>query len=404
MSATTATRHAYSLDLRISVRSRWQIAPSLFPHRAAASRSGCSSKAGRSPSLIRAPWRNSAYLRSGGGDGTEGGGGENPPLLLPTERRDLPPSAAVEEEPTDGQSLRPKLLSTIRMFREIGSELSPGEAEKFVFWPSLVHLPHSRAGAAAWADAASMLGSAAWMLVREMLLRLPDPHDMAASVQWQRDARRLGHTLARLELWPLLLNKPYWWPLEKMLDTLKKMWPHLDKKDDLFPTLQLVDDLFIEGAALLRVDKDAKFYRPLPIGPNRIDPIADLLRFPLPAEFAKVVGKSGIADRSLYHALAAFTASPQAVLGVDERAIDLMLFASACIVGPASAMPACDLWSSSPHSYLPAVQRAAIEQLHADAWSWLSEQLPAAVFGTVVEDAIAQAGELRYASASGTPG
>jgi hypothetical protein len=271
-------------------------------------------------------------------------------------------------------------------------------------------------------DGPNMLANASLNLLYEMVRRLPSAKDPHMLVTWQRDARRLGNVLARLDLWPLLLSKPYRQRLVTLAEQLLNLRHGLvvldATKKELPPDVRaafVLFILFIDGPALDDRHETDRFIRnyywrdlrspgfwlaSLNGGP--VDPISDLWHIPLPKELENLVG-SGLKDRaSLYHALTAFIGSPTAP-GGNTPLIDLVLFASACIVGPDGGRPLSlylsgwDQWHGE-HNVSDG-RRAAVQALADNAWSWLKEHLPSIVFPKALEGAIESSANLRYPAA-----
>jgi hypothetical protein len=366
-----------------------------------------------------------AYLRSGGGDGADGGGGETP-LPRPSNPPDMPRLPDSFDEDVGGRQLRPAILSAIKSFQKLALGLTLGKTEAFNDWPLAVDRTDRKASNAL-ADGPGMLASAALRLIYEMVQRLPFAKEPHALARWQRDARRLGRLLARLDLWPLLLSDPYHKSLTTMAEHLARVGRGLAVLDVIkkFPpdvaNRVIVLVLFVDGPDLDDRDEPERFMHGLYDWldrsgpgfwlaglPGTLDPIPELSRIPLPQDVEECIGLDLKIGASLYHALAAFMGSPIIALkGQSSALIDLVLFASACVVGPDSGQPlslSIDGWQSwrGPHNISP-VRRAAAQTLAGNAWNWLREHLPGIAFPRSLEKAIESAANLRYTLLSGAP-
>jgi hypothetical protein len=358
-----------------------------------------------------------AYLRSGGSDGADGGGGEGP-LPRPGDPPDLPRSPDSIEK----SGLRAEIFGAIKEFGEFALSLKPGNTKKFDKWPAPFDTTEQRASSPK-SGGPAMLASAALTLIYEMLQRLPTANDPPGLMRWQRDARRLGALFARLDLWPLLFSESNQTSLVSLMRRLTQLrrlpalkvvsnWP----KEEACRVLLLI--LFVDGPALDNGDEVKWFFYQsrralygesfhLTRYQDSLDPNSDLLRIPLPKDLEKFVG-SGLKDgANLYHALTAFISSPTTALEQTKESrslIDLVLFSSACIVGPDGGRPLSPSLDSSMflrrrHGNTSAVQQAAVQGLADSAWCWLREHLPSVVFTPQVEKAIQSTAELRYPSA-----
>lgn len=355
-----------------------------------------------------------AYLRSGGGDGADGGGGEGP-----APRPEGPPDLLRLEFGVEEARLRSAISDAIAKFQKLSSSLKLGEIKTFNDWPSAPdrYRPSAsdrtdrKAEMAGVSDGPSMLASAALRLIYEMVKRLPSGKDPHALARWQRDAYRLGDLLAYLDLWPILRSAPHYRTLASLAEGLARTnydLPILGIIKNHIPAEWQNDAilfvLFVNGPALDDDEADGFFYLEFERydGAARarrtVDPIGDLSRIPLPQDFEKFIGSELRDGASLYHALTAFIGSPPNATD-NSALIDVILFASACIVGPDGAQSL-----SSTGDWLPLggrqniskMRRAAVQELVDDAWNWLREHLPNIVFAPSVEKAIESAAGLRY--------
>lgn len=160
------------------------------------------------------------YLRSGGGDGTDGGGGEAPPPILPEGRPDLPLVPELGERESGDRPLAYAILNDIRTLSKKSSGLTLGSIEE-CRWSKLSRGEENEKRETA-TDGPSMLGSAAVILIHEMLRRLPLAGNPAALATWQRYARALGSLFTYLGLWRLLLTQPYY---SSVQHTISKLLP-----------------------------------------------------------------------------------------------------------------------------------------------------------------------------------
>jgi hypothetical protein len=158
------------------------------------------------------------YLRGGGGDGIDGGGGETPPPR-PVERPDLPRFPESTDEEFEGRRLRPEILNAVKTFLKWAQSVELGQPKPFK-WPAPVDTVDGGRSTSTAGDGPAMLASAALKLIYEMAQRLPSTKDSHALARWQRDARRLGNLLSRLDLWPLLLGNPYYRSLATLAKSL----------------------------------------------------------------------------------------------------------------------------------------------------------------------------------------
>ena len=352
------------------------------------------------------------YLRGGGGDGAEGGGGETPPPR-PVGGSELPPSPKFADEKVGERGLRLGILNLVAMFDKVADGVALGHPKRYR-WPNTVDLADAAKGAAAADDGPNMLGAAAVRLIYEMARRLPSSGDPHALARWQRDARTLGSLLSRLDLWPLLFSEPYHPLLADLVTPLLQNTRSLA----LLDVLKGVPDNMRTGLAmyLLFVDgppmDDHEWAGRLPFGsgtpqsPAAFDPIPDLSRIPLPEGLETFIDSDLQGRANLYHALAAFMGSPASILALGSSAralIDLVLFASACIVGPDGGRPlfAAGSWQFWwARKAISPIQHEAIRIEVSNAWSWLAEHLPSLVFPEALEKIIESAAGLRYNAAA----
>lgn len=359
------------------------------------------------------------YLRSGGGDGAEGGGGERPPPR-PLGSPELPRSPEVAGEEFEGPSLRPKIMEAVKNFQKIASQLKADSVEQFK-WVFDIDLERERKSISRGSDGPAMLASASVQLIYEMAQRFPFKGEPLALARWQRDARRLGALLCHLDLWPLLLSAPYRQSLELLTKHLAESIHGFDsiiaKYPEDFRTNIVLMLLFLDGPLAddydgirwyLRSCFDSCFPGPFwPISGATKDigePIEAIARIPLPEGFGKFIDPNLKDNASLYHALTAFVGAPATILTLDRPAalIDLVLFASACIVGPdgGRTLSSTDGWQQWHPSLADSLSRRAAIQATADnAWKWLAEHLPTLVFYQNLETAIQSAASLRYETA-----
>jgi hypothetical protein len=319
------------------------------------------------------------------------------------------------------------ILSDVQyLSRKISPELALGSIAD-CRWPAL-----SRGDAAAKpqnaTDGSAMLGSAAVMLIHEMLRRLPLGNDPAALATWQRHARALGGLFAYLGLWRLLRTKPFY---PAVLGTIRKLLPQATR----IAGLQLVQHLppeisaglalyllFVDGPSvddkeeidtLIHEIVEWRFHRGVtfPVAGYRssaTDPIAHLCRIPLPQQFESFLERDFNSRASLYHAVTAFVGSPATILKFDDQnrrgLLDLVLFASASIVGPPDADRPLSYsgywWWRGDQTPISPAHRAAIQGVADIAWRWLADHLPAIAFPTSLEEKIESASGLRYVVAT----
>lgn len=347
------------------------------------------------------------YIRSGAGDGNDSGPSPGPLPQRPSSDEYRWPGDSLKNLKSDPQ-LRNLIVDTLYMFRELIDKTSDDQASPFNGWPRFKTAPAP--------GAPQMLASAAVRLIYELFARRPDQsEDVPRLLAWQRDAQRLRDICTRLDLWPILLGDPY----RPALDVLGRHMAAVSFPPDVFydlinngssrwPLVTLfflliqcepVDDVPALQQAITRMrwwrgEFGSASYSGTP---HETDPMAALWKIPLPEEVIDKVNPALRDKANLYHALAAFIASPHKVLDEPDDIVDLVLFASACIVGPPDARPlalAGWSWRGAPGNSSAA--HSAADLLALRAWNWLREHLPRYAFPAFVEDAIASASGLRY--------
>jgi hypothetical protein len=373
------------------------------------------------------------YLRGGGGDGADGGGGDGPPPR-PDAPPDLPLLLEITETGHEGRPLGSQLFAAIQMFQAQAKDLKLAEPTPFsptspsrVSWPATVEGTDSGGGADKVGDGPAMLGSAALMLIYEMMRRLPAAGNPSSLTRWQREARVLGRFISALDLWSLLLSGHHSAHLQRAVNSLLDRnygHPVLDILKGDFSGQMLTHlvmlFLFVEGPPLDDGDVGALFLRrwfeynrPPWHAPffgrwdtalyGNIDPVSALRRIPLPEGFDEFVGSKLKYDTSLYHAMNGFMGSPTTILKDGEQKakafMDIVLFASACIAHPQGGYFSSQLigWEfPSSQNVISPARELAIQWAADNAWNWLAQHLPAQPFAKELEDIIEFAAKLRY--------
>ncbi len=312
-----------------------------------------------------------AYLKSGGGDGADGGGESPPPR--PDNPPEMPESLIFLSEGYENSelALANQIRNSLEDFQEISSNMKLGKVNPFDKWPDLTDVTAN--------NNRYLLVSAAYRLLHEILLRLPANTDTQGQVRWLRDARCLDALITRLELWPLLRRDPYIQPLRNLITDLEYRFSNLSK---IFPIYMGYIGL---GFANPNPMLSTHFQR---------DIVSYLSRMPLPKSLENLTPPDQNNRASLYHLLVSFMGSPNQ-FSCRQEAIELVMFASACIVGPKHGIPLMIL--EHPSLELKLLE-AAIDTNVNNAWKWLREHLPRAVFPKSLEEAIATADRLRYSA------
>jgi len=358
-----------------------------------------------------------AFLRGSGGDDSDGDGGEPPPET-PVDAPDFPEIP----RPGDSQnerSLRTLIGGSLDKFAYLIGTTKPGQSTPTPWVSEKGKAPDI---SDRFSDGADILAAGALRMVHEMLRRFPTANQTAALERWQRVCMRFGHTLDRLELWPILLSGKYFSTLLQSLRYVASQrtsdFPFLNYAHFPDPSVGfLLDLIFRQGFPLDASTSDWEDLIRLWYGDYRRrfhefrlslslsrgnsfsegDPMSDLSLLPCPAQLEEIAGRTHGEPVNLYHLLGAFLGSPSAASAVNKAAaIDIVLFAGAVVVGHRDGPGLQDSripWSS--HSISP-TQRVALNKLASDAWFWILEHLPTLAFSREVEDAILSTAKLRY--------
>lgn len=398
------------------------------------------------------------YLRSGGGDGLDGGaapvpprpvgGGPELPPLPEAPEAPLGPEPEPEEGPREtrlrgGSGLMaaksvPDALNLIGSFQRMSSSSIQQvvAGERFTWFDQRAGTYEDVDGGASSIPAPTIgqlrrpvdaLGWAALLLIHEMLLRLPAARLLADQSRWERAARALGCTIARLDLWNCLFGREgftslkSWadsmqnsagWPIEPQLARIKSIpdlpdfarvrivyWllfgraPSIDDEDWLYWMREYWG--FFRYPHLYLASRFPFFDSAV----STIDPFEELRLIPVPRLATKIVSAYDREEISLIHLLAAATASPAELMedGCGGRdAMALLLFAACAIMsanGDAQlSFGSFGQWGTSTSR----LQNQRIEDLAARAWVWLGRSMPRLAFPEPLEAAIRGASMLRY--------
>lgn len=350
------------------------------------------------------------YLRGGGGDGAGGVGGEGPPPILPIDGPDLPESPDLEGQ---SEGLARAMMDAVAAFKSVSGSCRLGSTVQFTKWPG------SREPAKpAITDGPTILANAAIRLICEMMRRIPDGQDPAATVRWHRDARTLGSMIAAMGLWDILWREPHYGPLIGLMSGLKSWKSKLTALQAtsgneaidvrfqcavIFGSGPALDDE--RGARQYIEAMEYWWHGPFPTRAlswqrgsrdGSVDPVANLCKIPLPKDTAAVVRKPARDEVSLYHALVSIVGAPLLADSQKPGLFELVLFAATWIAGCNDATAPSDFiyaHSSGPLSPI----RAAEVQIKLDrGWNWLKVHLPAMCFAPKVEEVIQAAADLKY--------
>jgi hypothetical protein len=350
------------------------------------------------------------YLRGGGGDG--GIGGEAPRPIPPGDGPDLPGSPDFEEA---AGGLARAMADAVAIFKSASNSCKLGSILQFLNWPDARAQESAKPGIA---DGPTILANAAIRLIYEMMRRIPDGQDLAATIQWHRDARTLGGMIAAMGLWDVLWHEPHYGALVRLMNGLK---PWKSKLTALQVTSGNEDTnvrflcavIFGPGPALDDEQGALHYFHsmeywwhgpfPVPVlswrcgsSDGSVDPIANLCRIPVPENVAAVVRKAPQNEVSLYHALVSIVGAPLLADSQRHGFFELALFASTWITG-CNDTPTLSDFGSAYASGPPSPIRAAEVQIKLDrGWNWLRAHLPTVCFAPKVEEAIEATADLKY--------
>ncbi|UGY02524.1 hypothetical protein [Bradyrhizobium quebecense] len=359
------------------------------------------------------------YLRGGGGDGAGGVGGEGPPPILPDGGPDLPGSLDLEEE---SGGLARSMVDAVMAFKGMTALCKPGTSIQFRKWPDSRGQELAKHGIM---DGPTILANAATRLIYEMVRRIPNGQDLAATVRWHRNARTLGAMIAAMGLWDILLREPHYGALVRLLGALKSWKSKLTALQatagsEIFDVMFLCALIFGSGPAL--DDEEGAWrhlrtieywwHRPFPVEPlqwqdraldESVDPVTSLCRIPVPKDVAAVVRNAANDDIGLYHVLVSIVGAP--LLGHSQKHgfFEFVLFAATWIAGCNGTPGSHGFVSEYPQRPLSLIRAAEVQIKLNRGWNWLRAHMPTMCFPPEVETAIEAAADLKYGPSAGSP-